>query len=536
MSGNTEPAFDTKLGLLLLGRYRIVRKLGEGGMGAVYEGTHELIGKRLAIKCLHTQYTSNKEVVERFHREAHAATAVGNEHIIEVSDVGAFDDGSPFIVMEFLEGIELGKLIETEGSLPIARLIKIATQLCSALSAAHARGIVHRDMKPENIYLIKRDGNPDFVKVLDFGISKMREQNEALGGGLTKTGMALGTPYYMPPEQAQGVKDLDHRADIYAVGVILYQGLTGRLPFDAESYPALMVKILTEQPAPPGLFRRDIPQELEQVVMTAMAKDRARRFQTMDELAAALTPFAGITGEPVMIDGVRPSAAAETTPFAWTQKADTLAAGAAISGDTTQVPRKRSTGIVIGGAVAGAMIAAGAFFALRQPPAATPVVASPEPAPTPTPAPAAAAQPAAPVMQPALVAPKPTEVQVKITAQPKNAQIFIGGTEFPNPLDAWRPRSLDPIRIRVQLPGYRAVEQLAIFDQDRVIAFELERGQGVKQLATLGAPQEAAAVKPSAPPPVVIKPAAPAAPAEAPKPKPSDEVYQGPSGNIRDDF
>jgi serine/threonine-protein kinase len=538
MSAQTEPAFDPKLGQLLLGRYRIVRKLGEGGMGAVYEGKHELIGKRLAIKCLHPQYMSNKEVVERFHREANAATAVGNEHIIEVSDVGSFEDGSPFIVMEFLEGVEFGRLIEKEGSLPVARLVHIVSQLCNALQAAHARGIVHRDMKPENVYLIKRGGDHDFVKVLDFGISKMKESNEALGGGLTKTGMALGTPYYMPPEQAQGVKDLDHRADVYAVGVILYQGLTGGLPFDADSYPALMVKILTEPAAPPTLFRSDVPPELEAIVMRAMSKDRAKRHQTMDELAADLAPFASLDGKPVMLGSVRPSGAAETTPFSWTQKNETEAR------KTSEAPRKQSSMLVMGGAAAGLLLMGGIFLALRggsapgPAPAPTPAPAPQVQAPAPVQAPTPVAQPTAPVM-PAALQPKPTEVQVKITAQPKEARIYIGDVEFPNPMDAWRPRSLDPVRLRVELPGYRTVEQLAIFDQDRAITFELEKGHGVKRLETLGGakPTPAASPKPETPsaPQLTIKPAeAPKPPAPAEKPK--DDVYHGPSGAIRDNF
>ncbi len=548
ISANTEPAFDPKLGQLLLGRYRIVRKLGEGGMGAVYEGKHELIGKRLAIKCLHPQYMSNKEVVERFHREAHAATAVGNEHIIEVSDVGAFDDGSPFIVMEFLDGVEFGRLIEQEGSLPVARLVHIVTQLCGALSAAHARGIVHRDMKPENVYLIRRGNDPDFVKVLDFGISKMKEHSEAIGGSLTKTGMALGTPYYMPPEQAQGVRDLDHRADVYAVGVILYQGLTGRLPFDADSYPALMVKILTEQAAPPTVFRGDVPSELEQIVMMAMAKDRAKRFQTMDELAAALAPFANLNGKPEMLASIRPSGAVETTPFNWTQK---NAEPSTEARTPTEILPKRPLALIASGAAVGLVLMVGVIVALRG--GAPPNVPTPARAQTPAqriaalpPAavPAATAQPTAPVMPPAVQAPKPTEVQVKISALPKEARIYIADVEFPNPMDAWRPRSLDPVRLRVELPGYRTVEQLAIFDQDRAIRFELEKGHGVKRLETLGGatPESAGATtaKPEAPAQpaatLVIKPAVPAKAAEVPSEKPKDDLYHGPSGAIRDNF
>jgi serine/threonine protein kinase len=169
-------------------------------------------------------------------------------------------------------------------------------QVCQALAAAHAKGIVHRDLKPENIYLITRKGDPDFVKVLDFGISKMKEAAESLTSGLTKTGMALGTPYYMAPEQAQGLRDVDHRTDVYALGVILFESLTGSLPYDADTYPLLMVKIMTEAPPLLRSFRPDLPAELEHVVLRAIAKSREERFQTVEELSAALQPFRNLDG------------------------------------------------------------------------------------------------------------------------------------------------------------------------------------------------------------------------------------------------
>jgi serine/threonine protein kinase len=170
---NIDPP-DPLIGTLVSGRYRVVSKLGEGGMGRVYEAQHELIGKRVALKCLNAEYATHPVVVERFKREARAATAVGNEHIVDVTDLGDLPDGSPFIVMEHLEGRELADLIN-EGPLTLGRAVRILDQVCDALHAAHAKGIVHRDLKPENIFLIPRGGNEDFVKVLDFGISKMRE-------------------------------------------------------------------------------------------------------------------------------------------------------------------------------------------------------------------------------------------------------------------------------------------------------------------------------------------------------------------------
>ncbi|MCA9602619.1 MAG: serine/threonine protein kinase, partial [Myxococcales bacterium] len=203
-SGAPPSPADDKVGLVLGGKYRILRKLGAGGMGSVYEAEHELIGKRVAIKTLNAEFVKEPSVVERFRREARAATAAGNEHIIDVTDLGELPDGSPFLVMEFLEGQDFSGVLESEGALPAGRVARIVRQVCDALGAAHAQGIVHRDLKPENIFLVQRKGDRDFVKVLDFGISKMREAGEGVNKSLTQTGTALGTPHYMSPEQAQG--------------------------------------------------------------------------------------------------------------------------------------------------------------------------------------------------------------------------------------------------------------------------------------------------------------------------------------------
>ena len=202
----TEQA-DPLVGMVLQDRYRIVRKLGEGGMGAVYEGEHILIKRRVAIKCLHSQFAQNPEIVARFHREALAATSIGHQNIIEVTDMGRFDDGSVFMVLEFLNGRDWSHDIDNQGAQPVGKVIEIITQVCEALTAAHAKGIIHRDLKPENVFLINRHGTNNFVKVLDFGISKFKDASGGPGKAMTQTGATLGTPYYMAPEQAQGKKD-----------------------------------------------------------------------------------------------------------------------------------------------------------------------------------------------------------------------------------------------------------------------------------------------------------------------------------------
>ncbi len=221
---DTATAFpeDPLVGETLGGRYKILGRVGEGGMGIVYEAEHVIIEKRVALKVLRDDFSQKQDVVERFRQEAKSASRIGHEHIVEIYDFGETPSGQSYFVMEYLEGEDLANVLAREGTVSADRAVRIAVQCCKALGAAHAKGIVHRDMKPENIFLVHRDDEPDFVKIVDFGIAKMSDL-DAGGEGrkLTKTGMIFGTPEYMSPEQAQG-KPPDHRVDIYAMGVILY--------------------------------------------------------------------------------------------------------------------------------------------------------------------------------------------------------------------------------------------------------------------------------------------------------------------------
>jgi serine/threonine-protein kinase len=293
VEGSTD--HDERLGQVVADRYRIVRVLGVGGMGGVYEAEHLLIGKKVALKCLHREYARDRDIVERFKREARAATLIGNDHIIDVTDMGDLPDGAPFLVMEYLAGKPLAAVCE-QGPMPIKRAVHVARQICSALGAAHEKGIVHRDLKPENCFLIERNGDPDFVKVLDFGISKMH--SSGVDKGLTRTGMAMGTPSYMSPEQAQGSKNVDHRTDIWALGVILYEMLAARRPFDADSYPMLLMNIVATDPDPVAWYRKDLPPALADAVMKCLVKDQTQRVSTMRELAELLAPFEGLDVSP----------------------------------------------------------------------------------------------------------------------------------------------------------------------------------------------------------------------------------------------
>jgi serine/threonine protein kinase len=264
-------------------RYQLTDQVGVGGMGTVYKAVHTLLDNRVvAIKLLHRQLSQNPEVVNRFFREARAASRAENEHIVEVIDFGVSDEGDSFLVMEFLEGPSLRDLME-EGPLPLRRALAIGVQIAEGLYAAHRRGIVHRDLKPENVVLIRRNGN-EFAKLLDFGIAKLTEQQET---GITVAGMVVGTPTYMSPEQAGG-ETVDHRTDIYALGTILYEMLTGRPPFVGDTTKEVLLCQLTQPPQPPRQLRPEIPDTVETVILRALHKDREQRPQTMLRFAYEL--------------------------------------------------------------------------------------------------------------------------------------------------------------------------------------------------------------------------------------------------------
>ena len=249
-------------------------------MGEVYEARHVVIGKRVAVKVLLEKFLTKSDFVARLLQEARLASSIGHENIVDVTDFGTTDDGRSFVVMEFLDGEALSQLVMREAPLPVERTLRIARQVASALGAAHAKGIYHRDVKPENVYLVQR-GEVDFVKVVDFGISKAVKQGGNEEGAdayrLTHTGLLLGTPLYMSPEQARGDDELDHRIDVYALGVIVYEAITGEVPFRANNYLGIISQVLTHTAAPPSQVRPElgIPDAVEAVVMRAMAKDRA---------------------------------------------------------------------------------------------------------------------------------------------------------------------------------------------------------------------------------------------------------------------
>ena len=285
---------DPLIGSVLHERYRLLRRIGRGGMGIVYLAEHVLIGRKYAVKVLSERANATDEMVARFHREAMAAAAVGSDHVVEVTDMGQLEDGSFFLVMEYLDGMELAKLVLKHGAFDAARAVRIVCQLCDALSAVHAQGIVHRDLKPENLFLIERRGAKDFLKVLDFGVCKLLEgpaQAETDLPALTRTNASLGTPQYMAPEQFHASARVDHRADIHAAAAVLYFMLPGKPPFDAPTLAQLAMRACVEPPPTLLAQRPELPSALDAVIQRAMAKHPEDRYPDSAALKQALLPF-----------------------------------------------------------------------------------------------------------------------------------------------------------------------------------------------------------------------------------------------------
>ena len=381
-----ETQWDARLGTVLEGAYRITRLLGEGGMGAVYEAIQLRLNKRVAIKLMARQLTANQDALARFRREAEITSRLGHPHLVNVVDFGASEAGEPYLVMEYLDGEDLDQRLGRRGSLSIDLAVHITKQTASALAAAHAQGVVHRDLKPANIFLVNVPGELEFVKVLDFGISKVK----AAGARLTNASIALGTPNYMSPEQAAGrADDIDHPVDQWALACITWEMLCGRTPFVADDITALFFQVMNLQPqsilpSVPGLSP-----EAELVLLRALSKSHKDRFPSIRDFAhafeaAALGRSADLTPSPISVSPASHSAGAHpavgtprSVPAVTEGKKRTpkqLTTFSRTAGEMTDEipkqawPRRGLSPVYAAAALLAALVVAGAIFLLRPTP------------------------------------------------------------------------------------------------------------------------------------------------------------------------
>ncbi len=415
---------DPYLGCTIDGRYKVEDVIGEGGMGVVYRCTHKIIGKKVAMKVLRADLARDKELMERFLNEAKAASAIGNPHIIDISDFGELPDGSTYFVMEYLNGVPLSAQVEDGRPLPIPRLLHVARQLAEGLSAAHHADIVHRDLKPDNIFLVNRSHEKDFVKILDFGIAKVSTSAE---GRLTRAGAVFGTPHYMSPEQAAGTP-IDHRGDVYSFGVILYELASGKVPFDADNFMGILTQHMYKAPVPIRALvpqPEEVPAGLEAIVLKCLSKRPEQRYQTMDEIISDIDKLrAG------MIPDAVPEMMARSGGF--NVPADYFKKGGmpAPMPATPETARRPRTAWPLYAGAAGVAVAVGAVVAIFVSSANSTATPQPETVPPAATSPSAAAapKPHAPV-----VAPKDDIAilrQVALAVEPLDARVYRGGQDL----------------------------------------------------------------------------------------------------------
>jgi eukaryotic-like serine/threonine-protein kinase len=491
------------------GNFRVTELIGEGGMGVVYLAEHPAIGRRAAVKILRPGLTDNPEIIKRFFNEARAANAIRHPGIVEVFDCGTAAAGVSYIVMELLEGENLSARLRRIGRLRPPEARRIAAQTASALAAAHAAGIVHRDLKPDNLFLVPddRDASLEMVKVLDFGIAKLGQQGSNTSSVRTRTGSVMGTPAYMSPEQCRGTREIDHRTDIYALGVILFEMLCGRPPFVSEGFGEMVHLHISAAPPAPRSIEPMIPEDLERLILWCLAKEPDERLQTMMDVHAALTgratPPARMTAPTARTPKLPPEPANPTT--------FTHAAGATVTAGVTPSRPRKWPAIVLGAVALGGVtmwLTRGSWMS--------------------RPAETAAVAPVAPMA--AVISPPPPVAAAKVTAaiasNPPGARVIrdkdgavIGTTPF---RETW-PGGEGVTKLRLELEGYRSEAVAVPLDRGVDLSFALRKEAQPpepRRHKDAKEPKRAPARAPAAKVPAA--PASSPAPA-APKPPPRSE-------------
>jgi serine/threonine protein kinase len=534
-----------------IGNYLVTQKLGEGGMGAVYLAEHPSIGKKVALKVLHSEFSTNQEVAARFFNEAKAVNDIGHPNIVDIIDFGIIQAGVGreqlvYFIMEYLAGLTLAQLIRAEAPLAPERALGVALQVADALASSHRCGIVHRDLKPDNIILMQRGRERDFVKLLDFGIAKLTSDQP--GSRRTRTGIVMGTPAYMSPEQCEGRGNIDHRTDIYALGIVLYEMLVGRVPFIGEGYGEILVQHLTQPPVPLSQYRMMNP-HLEAVVMKALEKRADLRYPSMDEMIRAMSDPVGYVEAHGGVAGfakrqllpssaplpagprITPPPMTTPTPGSLTPMGGLVApAPTTLGGSSGELHGTKGflilAGFVIAAAIAAIVVvvsqdskiepgggSAGSQFAALGPdaggaadPGEGSQVAAPDPGSAGTPLHAGSAETgsgagagegSAEVPVPPTL---PELARITLTTRPAGARIFVDGIEQPvrTPSSFSLPRNSKRVKIVLRLANHEDLEVPLVADQDHASDHVLRprrrqppppppgRGSGIKGPGTPG--------------------------------------------------